>query len=446
MDSNSCSSCAEKDSPNCPLQTQITIQSEINELTQQITIIFSPPLTNILPSPFQLTAKTLIEKHFSLKFKRKEEAESIEIKIINEKLTHDSDSSKLLIEFLQKMRVSNTEYIDVDVKDPWVYKSASGSQLVYFKKKEVKISIKKKEDGQREQDEKQVAEIAKASRLAIGAIAAASSATIAFTGSSTFFAYLTKFFNIIDILSNLAKINVKLGPRFKLVMIFLENLKIPEIGFLANLSPVKDSDFDEPDSDAYKLIPRGTRGKMTEEGNDGIFITSGQNFFFSLTILLFWLLWLLFRLCFSERSKVLSLISFFYQFSIDLFIFDFQLICTTEIAFFNYNRMRGVPGKFVGSLLISTSILVLIVKEFSGAFDSIGEEVKRKNERKQNKSLSKSEQLIVDLYTEGIEIAQNGKKSNSFHNNLHYYLLWIGNVRFFVIQVVIASLQLLNRT
>ena len=151
-------------------------------------------------------------------------------------------------------------------------------------------------------DERKAAKIAKYVRIPVLVLTAVSSITVGFTGSATFFAYFTKLFNIIDILSNLAKINVKLGPRFKIVMSFTENLKIPRIAFLANLSPLKDSNFDDRDVDAYKLLPRGTRGKITE-GNENVFIFAAKNFVMSLSIITLLCLWRLFGLCLTDQSK-----------------------------------------------------------------------------------------------------------------------------------------------
>ena len=124
----------------------------------------------------------------------------------------------------------------------------------------------------------------------------------------------------------------------------MENLKIPDIAFIANLSPLKDSAFDEPDVDAYKLIPRGSRGKMTRE-NEAVFLIGGQNFFISLSVIIIWLCWKLFGLCLSDENKIIGFFSFVYQFMIDLFFFDFQMICTTEASIFDYNSIKNVSSK-----------------------------------------------------------------------------------------------------
>ena len=434
-----------QDSSECPQETKITIPNVIEELTQNITISFSPSLTASLPSSFFISAEDLVQKHLSLNFKRKGEPEK-PLTILKSTLTDDTDSSNLVIQFLEKMRSSNTESISISVKEAWIYSpSADGqasSRPVYFKQnKKVSGEVTEKRETAQERDEKNAAQIGRYVRTSILGIVAATSLTVGFIGSATFLAYFVKFFNIVDILSNIAKINVELGPRFTLVMSFIDSLKIPEISFIANLSPIQDSHFDEPDVDAYKSIPRGTRGKITES-NEDVFIIAGQNFAVSIVIILLWCLGRLLELCLTDGSKIIGFFSFAYQLMIDLFFFDYQMICASEISFFNYNKIRERQGKFVQSILISMFILVLVLREFSAAFESIREEIQKKRVGdKKEKELSKANQLTLEIYTEGVNLDQKQKGST-----IHLYLLWIGNLRFFIIQLIISALQLLSRS
>ena len=308
MDSGTCTSCATKSSSDCPQKTKISVPTTIEELTQNLKISFSPSLKSSLPSNYDLSAETFIEKHFNITFKRKEQNQ-IEPKIINKTLTHDQQGSSLFIEFLEKTRFSNTESIVMTVKDPWVYNPSTtapnSGQLVYLKEQELTIKITEKQESEQEKDEKTAAQVAQYSSGSIGAIAAATSVTAALTGPTTFFAYLTKFFNVIDIMSNLGSINVQLGPRFKLVMSFIENLRIPELSFIVNLSPIKDSEYDDPDVDAYKLMGRGSRGKKTV-ANGEVFIIRGQNFVISIGLLVVWISWKVLGLCLSEENKLMG--------------------------------------------------------------------------------------------------------------------------------------------
>ena len=433
VDSGSCSSCAAKDSTDCPVPTTISIQNEIEELTQNLTITFSPAFTSSLPSTTDLTADALVQNHLNLKFKRKSVTTNTNLKIINKTLTHEHESSKLHIEFLQKMRISNTEHLIVSVKDPWVYKPAIKNQIVYFKQKIYNLKLTKSKKLEEEKGYKMAEKIAKVLRGAIGATALATSLAAACSGSTTFVAYLAKFFNIIDILSNLANLNIQFGSRFKVVMRSIESLTVPELKFLAKLSPLKDSEYDDPDADAYRKKARGTRGKMTA-GNGEVFIINGQDFMFSLIIVILWVLVKILGFCFDKKSKILTFSVFFYQFMIGLMFFDYQFVCGTEIAFFDYQKIRKVPGKYDYSLMISMVILVLIVSEFFEAYELI---TKNLFGGKVHKSSSDGRNFVVEKYTDGTNTEQPG---------VHNYLILVGNVRFFVIQIVIFTLQLLNRT
>ena len=437
-----CFDCALQDSPQCSPPTKITPPSSIEEMTQNLVISFSPALDTSLPPNFLLTADLLLEKYLSLKFKRKEEILSKDLTIINKILTHQKDSTILLVEFLQKMRFSNTDYLSLEVTDVKVYDqktsgTGTGNQIVYFKNQTYTIKITEKEESEEEKNQEQVARVAKVTRAAVGATATTTSVIVAFSGSSScFFAYLAKFFNLMDILSNLASINVEFGSRFKLIMSFIVNLKIPEIGVLARMSPIKDSEIDDSDVNAYRLKPRGTRAKMTQE-NDQVFIISGKNFVFSSALVFIWLLLTIFGFCMEKNGKVLGFFAFLYQLMIGLVFYDFQMICSTEVAFFNYSGIRNIPEKFIFSLMISLFVVTLIVSDFGQAFVLIKRGWMTKNGGSGGIGLSSNERLVLERYTEGVNMKCKG---------VHNYFTLISNIRFFLIQIVISSLQLLNRT
>ena len=334
------------------------------------------------------------------------------------------------------MRISNAEYISLGVKDPFLYSStANWDNLVYLKKKELKILITQKQESEDERDQRRVAEATRALRGVILAAASASSIIAAFVGSPTFFGYLAKFFNLMDILSNLGNINVQFGARFKLVIKFIENLKVPEIGFLARLSPLKDSQFDDSDVDAFRKKDRGTRGKMTG-GNEEVFIIRGQNFFLSFTIILIWFLRRILGLCYTEKSRIIGSMTYVYHFMIAIFFFDFQMICTTEVSFFDYSRLRGLPGKFFVSIFASMLILGLTVAEFFQAYRAIWSRLIEGERFYTDKKTTKSDQLILEKYTEGTNLKYPG---------IQNFIILVGNLRCFLIQIIISSLQLLER-
>ena len=88
-------------------------------------------------------------------------------------------------------------------------------------------------------------------------------------------------------------------------------------------------------------------------------------------------------------------------------------------------------------MFTSIFILVLIVSEFFMAFIIIEKRLKGGEKSTKVVKLSINDRLILEKYTEGINMNYTG---------VHNYLSLISNLRFFLIQIVIASLQLLNRT
>ena len=434
----SCENCAKIDASDCPVETKIIVSSSIEELSQTIQITFIPPLNTNHPTTDQASAQELVEKHLSFNFKRKD-TDPDDLKIIKKTLTHGPESSELVVEFLQKMRRENTEYLTLSVKDPWVYKStdqkAKSTNVVYFKEQEIRIKIENKTETEDEKNQRKVEETAATVKGVLGVSWILVSMIAACTGSSALFAYFIKFFNIIDIMSNLEKINVRFGPRFSLVLKFIQNLKVLELDFLVKLSPLDDSKYDSPDVDAHLMVTRGTRGEMTET-NEEIFIMSGANFGISMIIVGIWVVRRMLRACFDERNWVISFLSFVYQSLIGLMFFDFQMISATEISFFDYRRILTTKLKYLGSLLLSILIIILILDDVLKGFLLIQKRIKNeKNEKKDQ--FSTNDELVLDKYTEGINTTSQG---------IHNYLGLILNIRFFLIQILISSLQLLNRT
>ena len=287
FDSGTCKSCSSNDSPDCQDPITISIPTRLEEFQQNFTIVFKPGLNSTFPQNFIITAEKLVNDHFSLKFKRKDKGEQEPLTILDKQIIYKPDHSELVIKFLEKMRVSNSENIFMTVKDPWLYRDTTkpnSQNLAYLKSNEYPLKISEKEPTQEEKDLKSIAEAGRVARAAVGAIFSVGLVLSLMRWSGRSSIYLVKFFNILDIISNLAKINVQFGPRIVLVIEFIENLGFPEIPFLTRLSPLKDSSYDDRDVNAYLTMPRGTRGKMTESNRE-IFIASGQNFIICCTII-----------------------------------------------------------------------------------------------------------------------------------------------------------------
>ena len=183
---------------------------------------------------------------------------------------------------------------------------------------------------------------------------------------------------------------------------------------------------------------------MTEE-NGQVFIGSGQSFFFCLVIFILWFLMNIGERCLNQNNKLLRMISFLYVFVLGLVFFDYQAICVAEIAFFDYTRIREISAKFKYSLFFSVATLILIAREFLTSFYIIrqktqtNKENKEKEEQSTSLSLSPYTQMIFEKYTEVLNLDED-------HHKQSHLLVIIGDVRFFIIQIMIVTLQHLNRT
>ena len=89
---------------------------------------------------------------------------------------------------------------------------------------------------------------------------------------------------------------------------------------------------------------------------------------------------------------------------------------------------------------MSISVTLMIIYDFYHGYEMIRvHATKMISEKKVPKELeiSKNDEFILEKYTEGVELDTYG---------VHSYLTLIENIRFFIMQLIIAGLQLLNRT
>ena len=462
LSSGKCHSCARTNSSqSCPSPVKLSFPQTLVKLSQNLTITFTPALIDPLFPDFKITAQDLVEKHLRFTYKRKTQEEHQTLIILEKRLTHTSNgSSELFIRFLQKMRVSNTESIDISVEDPWLYQnsqpgvgqSQNSQKVVYFKEENHKAKIVNSGDtkdrygyDQDREGENNSFTLTQIARLIITLLLVLTVILAAVVGLRSSMIRALRFFNILEILSNLAKINVIFSPRINSTIDFINALKFPEIGFLLRFSPLKDTFFDDPDVDKYQIIPRGSRGKITSSNRD-IFIASGQNFAISIFIISLWVSFTLLRFCSKKRNKIYKVLVFVYQLVFGLVFFDYQMICLTEVAVFDYSSLGKHSFKSVLSLLLSLSIVLLVAYEYYKGANLIRrsrrEQFLRLSSNSKNTAgeelgeISYGDRLILEKYTDSL--------SQNLDKNCSYFIL-VETVRFFWIQVVIASLQLLNR-
>ena len=153
--------------------------------------------------------------------------------------------------------------------------------------------------------------------------------------------------------------------------------------------------------------------------------------------------------CLSRTSRLLRGLSFVYWTLVGLVFFDYQLITMAEIAFMEPSKIWNKSMKFTLSLVLSIFMSLLILNEMLGAVRLINEDrneiqklEKAGNDELAHKALSPVLELVLEKYTEGID-SEELKKSNF---DKYKFFVVFSNARFFVIQVVIVTLQHLNRT
>ena len=278
VDSGTCRSCSEKEESSCPDPFNIFPPSNLPELRQNIIISFNPSLNDSRIPAFDIKVQEILEKHLKFKFKRRGKTDQT-LTILEKNLTHGSRGSELFLKFLEKMRIANTEYILLTVEEPWLFRPTSPTEpqiLQYFIKKGYRVPITSKNgQSQRERTMEQTFSAFRITRIAIGIIASLSIIIAACSGLLGPLVHLIRFLNIVEVISNLEKINIRFGARIEGVIEFIEKIKIPEFGILSRLSPIQDQTFEGADVNAYLLNPRGSRGKITTS-NGELFIAAAR--------------------------------------------------------------------------------------------------------------------------------------------------------------------------
>ena len=360
-------------SPVCPEETRIKVLPEIQNSVQNLTIEFSPSLKAQLSDPAQetlLNAENLVKNNFKITFGN-DEGSQTPLKVIKANLRHSEtpeSRSFLFIKYLQKIKSLNSSgYLNILVTNRWVYQPQPGQQQqngVCFKDF---IQIIKVTDQIKSSDEKSI-ERAEAFGLVFSALfyplIAVLTGRVAFCfGKTKLLVLIIKLFNILDVVSNLGKINVNFGVKIQAALAFIDKIEIPEINFLASLSPLRDREWDSKDSSAYQTLLRGSRGKVTTS-NKEVFLGSGQSFIISLLIITFGVCVIpVLSVCLNKNSRILRIFSVFYQTLIGIFFYDFQRITVTEIAMTDYSRISKLPFRFWVSLVLSMCLLVVILFE-----------------------------------------------------------------------------------
>lgn len=235
---------------------------------------------------------------------------------------------------------------------------------------------------------------------------------------------LYEYFQIMDILSNLGKINIEVGPDLDRIFEFVKKLKFPNVDKKNSLDLIGDDD-------AYLKYRKGGRGN-TGGMNKHIFLASGQNFFFSVSTIIFFLGYLLSISFLAKNENVLlKIFSVVYRFLLNTFIFNFVSIAVVELE--SHSRSINEPLILNISFLISVFYLSIVVLEYSRAYRILTKETTKEKISK----MSLNEKEILDAFTSKLEFDEGLKRFPR--------IIFIQQIKYLVLQLVIGGLPLSPR-
>ena len=470
LKSGSCLSCPSETSADCPSVTSVTLLTKIQEFTRTLELDFSPSLKDQFDRANQaslLTVENLLKNNIKITFGSSDDSQN-EITIMSTRMSHLSSNptgnrrlpdsavatqshTYVYINFLQNLRYNSSNYLRLSLRSPWIYKPSSRGEhqnTVYLREGwSQKVTLTPKVSSEEEKTYEWAKWFGKDVTAGIGVIAPVGT-IMAFilAWTSNFLGSLIRVFNVANFVANIGKMNVKLVTNVNATYTFVDNIKIPEWKFLAGASPLEDYEWGERDRDAHQRLLRGTRGKITIN-NERVFLGSGQSFIISLTILLLRLAVIPVLDCFMNKSNVfLRVVCFTYQLILGVFFYQYQIICVAEIAMMDYERIPAsdaVAG-LLASLFLSITVLILMVVEIftklriTRNIKKINNKLKKIKAITDETSMSMNNKFTLDRLTRTLNLDESSNQS-------YYKIPALETLRFFVIQILIATLQLLTR-
>ena len=448
-----CQDCSQEHSsnPSCPPPFTFDLNSTtLEEGSKTVSIEIKPDLSTKINNP-GLSPLSLANTNFNLTIKRNFSTDLLPLLIRNCSIFHQGDKSVLVLAFMQEIAVQDTEYLSVTIKDPWIYVSNETFQLrtaEYFKQgeRQARVVQSSKNDEKDENWEKREKAAETSGKVVGGVIWASTTVSVVFSlctsSLAPFFVYAIKFFNILKILQNLTKINVKIGRNLSLIISFIKNLQPPELSFLTN--PIFQKSENSTENNNFwpteSISIRGSRGKLTREPKN-LFIAHESHLPVAVLIIVLFILVALLEQLLSRNSCFLFILSYCYELLVGSYFFNFQMITSTEIGFFNYETLRGGEMKYTLSLLASITISNILLGQLMKMKILAEKEELAKpkfiTKRKVKEILRPREALIYQRFTLELSDQEIIRKSN--------FLVWEA-ARFMLLQVLIATLQLLSRT
>ena len=470
LKSSTCVSCAAETSADCPTATALTVQSTIQEFTRVLVLSFIPSLKIQFENANQassLSVVNLLQNNLRITVGNNENNQ-VDVTVTETRMSHSGTAgntrlpdtttsvapqthSYVYVTFLNNLRNENSDYLKISLKSPWIYKPTDRDdhlKTIYLNEGWTqKIVAAKKVKSEEEKRVEEAARWGKDFTAGVGVMASAPT-VIAFilAWTTNFLGSLIRLFNVANVVANMGKMNVKLAMNVNATFTIVENIRIPEWKFLGENSPIDDYEWSGKDRDAHQTHLRGTRGKITSK-NDRVFLGSGQSFFISLIVLLLRFAVIPIMGVFLEHKNIVfRVVTFIYQLTFGVFFYQYQIICVAELAMVDYETIPDPQFRagFFASLFLSIILLVVMIIDILGNFMVVKQ--LRKKKATEELQLVKTEadrnmntKFKLDRYT---RILNLDEKSNTSY----YKMQALETLRFFVIQILIATLQLLNKT
>lgn len=424
-------------SPLCPVPVGIQPEKEnLTEKTRTIGLILDKILEEKLDQ--EEIKKINFSNIFKLSYYSRKEDDYRTLNISSSSYS----KGNINLSFEEYLLFSNTEKIKIETVYPLnkFYNSSISSyplstqENFYFMNQTIILEITKFDDlsekeKKHEKKKKETKKLAEIPATLISGLTVVLLILATFSRSSLVF--LMKLFQILEILSNFSKINTRLGNKLEIILVFLSEINLPEFRLLSKMSPIDDLEDSEEyykDKELYLRQINGQRGKMIKKNRD-IFIFYGQNFILSLIMIGSWFLSLLLSLCSLKENWLQKLLIMIYRMLFGFYYFDFQIICVAEIS--SRDILKKQPIYLLFSLLCSMLVIFMILFDLVRASNILSKGKENKKEE-----LGFHEKMVIKTYID--ELCEEAV------NRGETYLIF-DTARFLMIQVFIATLQLLNR-
>jgi len=183
---------------------------------------------------------------------------------------------------------------------------------------------------------------------------------------------------------------------------------------------------------AYLKYRKGSRGKMALS-NEDLFIFTGQQFIFSISLGILFFLVQLIKLIKKSYSFLGKIIIYIYRIIFSLLIFDYQIIAISEILLHDWTRPQPLAYKmsYLWSLYIFFIVVFELVQAYSvfntkmsSKYKSLSiEQINKLSKKKKNRRFSYDQELYFNELTEGLSKKNKVKGNTIILDSIVHFLV-----------------------